>query len=89
MTVTPPSDPETDEIAGVTGSASFHCAINVLFELPIVVAKPAARILEPSLQPSNVKPLRVKLVPSFKFTLAPLAATVGAGSVPPVEPFVL
>ena len=87
--VAPPSDPETDEIVGVTGIAIFHCAISVLFALPIVVANPAARFVVPSLQPSNVNPERENPVALSKLIAAPLAATVAAGVFPAVEPFVL
>jgi hypothetical protein len=89
VTVAPPSDPETDEIVGVTGIAIFHCAINVLFALPIVVAEPATRFVVPLLHPSNVNPERENPVAASKLIAAPLAATVAAGVFPAVEPFVL
>jgi hypothetical protein len=87
--VAAPSAPVTDEIVGITGSATFHCAIRVVFALPIVVARPLARVSVPLLQPSNVNPVREKPVASFRLIAAPLAATVASGGVPPVEPFVL
>jgi hypothetical protein len=61
----------------------------VEFVDPIVIWNAAARTFVPSLQPSNVKPAREKPVASFNVMLAPLEATVGEGSVPAVEPFVL
>jgi hypothetical protein len=63
--VAPPSEPVTAVMVGVTGSAIFHCAITVAFADPIVVAKPAARTVVPSLQPSNVKPARPNPVASL------------------------
>jgi hypothetical protein len=35
--VTPESEPVTEEIVGVSGTAIFHCAITVAFADPIVV----------------------------------------------------
>ena len=87
--VAPPSEPVTVGVAGVAGIAIFHCAINVLFALPIVVANPAARFVVPLLQPSNVNPERENPVALSKLIAAPLAATVAAGVFPAVEPFVL
>jgi hypothetical protein len=36
--VAPESEPVTEEIVGVNGTAIFHCAITVAFADPIVVA---------------------------------------------------
>jgi len=54
--VAPPSVAVADEMAGVAGIAIFHCAITVVLAPAMVETYPAARIFEPSLQPSKVYP---------------------------------
>ena len=87
--VAPESPALTEAIDGALGAAINHCATRVEFCPGIVVAKFAARLLAPSLQPSKVYPVRPKPVAPSKVIFVPSWAFVGAGVAPVLAPLVL
>ena len=55
-------------VPGVPGTAIVHCAVNVLFEVTLVIEAPALLKSAPSLQPLKVNPSLVGIAAAVKLS---------------------
>ena len=86
--VAPPSEP-TAVAVGTVGARISHCARSVVLAAGIVKSESGVKTLDPSLQPSNAKNVRAKVVGRARSTSVPATAVVIGGSTPVVAPSTL